>query len=244
MNECFCDTNNVLENVLELVWEILDNDTLNNEWINVCKKIKKTLEEWGKSTKTAKENCLVHRIKIKKHIELLKDYINIDWLTKLYNSSYLANCMRKLLKNKEEFKIIFLDLDNFKIINDKEWHIVWDILLQEVAKLLLTIFTEPEYIVCRKWWDEFVIISLEKEEELILEDLQKLLDKFTKSWVLFIDSWWNENCCKNMKFSYWIASSNEKYDKDRDDEVRWLISLADIRMYQNKRNKKYDSWII
>lgn len=100
-----------------------------------------------------------------------------DPLTGLANRTLLLDRLTHLLQRykrrfynhtekqqKDSFAVMFLDLDNFKRVNDSFGHLTGDHLLQETAKRLLSCVRQCD-TVARLGGDEFVII---------LEDIESL----------------------------------------------------------------------
>jgi diguanylate cyclase (GGDEF)-like protein/PAS domain S-box-containing protein len=84
-----------------------------------------------------------------------------DDLTGLANRTLLLDRLRKAIarsqRNNDKVAILFLDLDQFKFINDSFGHSVGDLLLQEVAKRLESLAREQD-TVARLSGDEFVVM--------------------------------------------------------------------------------------
>ncbi|WP_269533499.1 EAL domain-containing protein [Chitinimonas sp. BJYL2] len=84
-----------------------------------------------------------------------------DPLTNLPNRRLLMDRLRQALaqsdRNGQEGALLFVDLDNFKKLNDTRGHDVGDLLLQEVAKRLSAHLREGD-TVARLGGDEFVIL--------------------------------------------------------------------------------------
>ncbi len=84
-----------------------------------------------------------------------------DLLTNLPNRVLFYESLKKLIskanRNNSKIALMFLDLDNFKTINDTLGHDYGDILLQEVSKKLKSILRKED-IVSRLGGDEFTII--------------------------------------------------------------------------------------
>lgn len=91
-----------------------------------------------------------------------------DPLTSLPNRRLLLNRLQQTLasstRNPRKRALLFIDLDNFKTLNDTLGHQVGDLLLQEVARRLTLCIRESDS-VARLGGDEFVVL---------LEDLSEI----------------------------------------------------------------------
>lgn len=98
---------------------------------------------------------------IKEHKKELDRLDNYDYLTNLPNRKLLLKKLEKTIdesnKSKTKVAVVFLDLDNFKDINDKYGHNFGDLLLLEIAKDLSD-FVDTKGLVSRIGGDEFVIV--------------------------------------------------------------------------------------
>jgi diguanylate cyclase (GGDEF)-like protein len=96
-----------------------------------------------------------------------------DALTGLPNRRYLEEYINSLALDQEHDKMItvfFLDLDNFKNINDCIGHEAGDILLQKTAERL-TQCVRPEDLVVRLGGDEFIlVIEHVKHDQALYQD--------------------------------------------------------------------------
>ena len=99
---------------------------------------------------------------IKQSEEHLKFLAHHDPLTGLSNRTDLDIKIEKLIKrvqrNEQGFALFFIDLDQFKHINDSLGHSVGDQILVEVAKRL-TSLARYEDVVSRLGGDEFVVLT-------------------------------------------------------------------------------------
>ena len=76
---------------------------------------------------------------------------------------------------------MFLDMDRFKLINDTMGHFVGDLLLQEVAKRLLSCVRESD-TVARFGGDEFIIVLIDFDDEsLALTHSKEIASKILKA---------------------------------------------------------------
>ncbi|MDQ1674160.1 MAG: hypothetical protein QOC98_2722, partial [Frankiaceae bacterium] len=84
-----------------------------------------------------------------------------DALTGLASRAVLRNhvelALARMRRSETAVAVLFVDLDNFKIINDSLGHHVGDSLLQEISRRLLAL-VRPEDTVARLGGDEFVVL--------------------------------------------------------------------------------------
>ncbi|WP_419799990.1 putative bifunctional diguanylate cyclase/phosphodiesterase [Terasakiella sp.] len=113
----------------------------------------------------------------KKSEERIHYQANYDSLTDLPNRNLfkerLNHAINMARRSKDRVALLFLDLDNFKHINDTLGHLLGDELLRQVAERLRSLFRESDTIA-RLSGDEFVIIINEANYD---PDLQHLLTR-------------------------------------------------------------------
>jgi len=170
---------------------------------------------------------ITERKKIEKQLEKL---VRIDSLTGCYSRKYglelLDRQIRLSQRNISSLLLAFLDIDNFKAINDTFGHNEGDQVLKEVVKLFKSSLREVD-IICRMGGDEFLLVfpdSSLQEVSLIRDRLKKKLTQLNKH----IDR--DYTISVSMGFSEYLADK----PKNSDD----LISIADQRMYEEKNSKK------
>jgi len=107
---------------------------------------------------------------LKKTRQKLMDQFYIDYLSSLPNLYKL----RSDIESKEDFTLILLNIDNFKILNDFYGFIIGDFILESMANKLKDFFNNiPVY---RLSSDEFAIVL---DEKLDFYDLKKYLEKLS-----------------------------------------------------------------
>jgi diguanylate cyclase (GGDEF)-like protein len=109
------------------------------------------------------ENLVAIRtIDLKKANQKLTYQAYHDALTNLPNRALFIKRAEQAVEyaeyNNESLAILFIDLDNFKFINDTLGHAAGDHLLQEIGKRLLTCTRLPSDTIARLGGDEFTIL--------------------------------------------------------------------------------------
>ena len=103
----------------------------------------------------------------------------MDPLTETYNRYYfvgrLAKEIHRAARYDRPISILFLDVDEFKGINDRYGHLQGDQILKELGRLFVQNLRQTD-VVCRYGGDEFVALLPETEEVLAQNAAQKLLD--------------------------------------------------------------------
>jgi diguanylate cyclase (GGDEF)-like protein/PAS domain S-box-containing protein len=127
---------------------------------------------------------------------------------------------------KTKFALLFLDLDNFKNINDSLGHKVGDMLLQKIASRLIEVIRKED-TVCRQGGDEFLILVNDIKEA---NYLQKVIRKILKT-INSVFGINNESIFTSFSVGVSIYPDNgESFDS--------LFQHADIAMYQAKNGGK------
>ncbi len=121
----------------------------------------------------------------KLHQALLHEKVlsRIDNLTGLANAKSFLEALYKEIdrsaRHERVISIIYMDIDNFKTINDNYGHDMGDKALQETAKTLNSIF-RPSDTVARMGGDEFAILMPEINNESAIIAAEKLRVEFHK----------------------------------------------------------------
>lgn len=91
--------------------------------------------------------------------EVLEASIIRDPLTGLFNRTYLMEIDSESIEvqNNQKRYFMFLDIDDFKYINDTYGHKIGDFILQEVGRRFKKVLRSKD-IICRYGGDEFIII--------------------------------------------------------------------------------------
>jgi len=166
---------------------------------------------------------------LKKKLNELKNLAFIDELTGVANrrgiNFLIKEKIQEINRYKRMFAIFFIDLDNFKHINDTYSHQIGDKVLKMVAETLKMNLRTND-IVGRFGGDEFVVVSEIKDENSINEISQKIV-------MLINDSFFEEKG-KTIRGS---ASIGAVFLRE-DDTVNKALKRADKFMYISKNKGK------
>lgn len=161
---------------------------------------------------------------IRNYAEEMAYLANYDTLTNLLNRHNLFEYLIELESRNEEFSIYFIDLDEFKNINDVLGHNTGDEILRIVADRLLELTYDNENItVGRLGGDEFLVVKRGKNNKEEIKELAfDLLNVLNKK-VEF----------SKYDFTIKVSIGISSYPYDAED-VFTLIKYADIAMYEGK----------
>lgn len=189
----------------------------------------KESEELAKAVKVA--NATIKKLetaknKLVKQKDIIYKQAHYDHLTSLANRTLLNQRLQLLIENSQmsgkKFGVLFLDLDNFKEINDSQGHDVGDMILVHIAKTLL-LGTRRTDTVARFGGDEFVIlvddISDDKSLTYIAEKLIQAIEQPIR--------------VRNLELKVTTSIGISLYP-DHGEDFNKLIKNADLALYVAK----------
>ena len=174
--------------------------------------------------------CTVYDVTDKKlYQQKIEKQANNDFLTGLFNRMRCEQDLKMYIRTAKEQKtegaLLYIDLDDFKHINDGLGHQNGDLLLRSIAKSIHGI--EGINNTCyRMGGDEFVIIippEYYTEESRILDEIKSI---FNKPWFIKDADYY---CTMSMGVVHFPESGTD---------VQELIKKADIAMYESKKSGK------
>lgn len=153
----------------------------------------------------------------------------VDTLTQLPNRralmQHLEAATRRCDRNGSSLAVAFIDVDNFKQVNDTLGHQIGDQVLQKVARRLVTAVRGCDE-VARIGGDEFIAIIEEVES---YEDCITVIERMVSAV--------RESCTiNNAEVHLSISVGVAIYPKDGN--IQQLISAADTAMYRAKKDGK------
>ncbi len=159
----------------------------------------------------------------------INDLVYLDPLTGLPNRRLFNDRLDSLLRQADErgfnFSLFYMDLDNFKMINDRFGHSVGDHFLQSVASRLEAQIS-PRDTLSRLGGDEFILLLPNTEYSKAADLAQKLIEALNVPFRFE-----NEEIFTSLSIGISLFPSDGS-----DSET--LIKNADIAMYQAKEHGK------
>ena len=167
----------------------------------------------------------------KKYEEEILKLAHYDMLTGLPNrvllKKYIQTSLKRSSRNSEYNALMFIDLDNFKVVNDTIGHDVGDLVLVEAALRIKNAIREDD-IVARLGGDEFVVLvdMSKKNRDTAINNVeviaQKILDSLEAPYII-------ENYDLRV-----TASIGIKLFNDESLSMDELMKYADSAMYNAK----------
>ncbi|WP_409252929.1 GGDEF domain-containing protein [Bacillus sp. SCS-153A] len=150
-----------------------------------------------------------------------------DGLTNLYNHRFFQQKLDELLKSDEKVSLFLLDLDYFKVYNDKFGHPQGDTLLREVSDLLVET-TPDDAFVCRYGGEEFAVILPEMEVEYAKDLGEKIRESiYNKEFF----------GAEDMPFKHITVSLGISSNQEGTIPKGKLIKAADLALYEAKKSR-------
>ena len=161
--------------------------------------------------------------------ELIQYQATHDSLTELYNRSAFIHqtrsCLQQAQRNNTMAALIFIDLDNFKNVNDSLGHGYGDKVLANFSAIIRD-QTEETDILGRYSGDEFVILSSNTAYALLKQKVDVLLQHFSQP--MYIDG----------QSIFISASIGVAVYPDHAATASELMVYADLAMYEAKKRGK------
>lgn len=136
-------------------------------------------------------------------------------------------------KVKEENKkvaLVWVDLDSFKNINDEFWHLFWDIVLNEFIEFVKTHLYKKEDSLYREWWDEFILLFIFTNKQMIENKIRELWEEFARYTINVDFEDWKYSVNRWEKHPDWFIWAKELYNKYIENWTRKI----DLENFVNK----------
>ena len=168
----------------------------------------------------------------KEHIENLKDLVNMDGLTGLYNHRFFYDSLNRLTTEARDkntcLSLLFIDIDYFKNYNDINGHQKGDEVLKSLSVKLKEQVREKD-IVARYGGEEFAIIlpeTFEKEAIVIAEKLRQSIQEYYFPGQEYLP---NKNLTISVGVSVYPSKAKSEFE---------IVKNADEALYRAKFLRK------
>ncbi|MGM0435798.1 MAG: diguanylate cyclase domain-containing protein [Bacillota bacterium] len=153
----------------------------------------------------------------------LEYMVHHDPLTGIHNRLFLNDEFDKIdNENRVNIGLLFIDLNNFKQVNDKLGHRKGDEVLIDVTRILETII-EDNGLLCRFGGDEFIVIFYHSTKEK------------TEHYKNRIINYVSDDLIDGIKLDFAVGAS---FKESADQSIYKLLEQAETSMYTNKAKQK------
>ncbi len=150
-----------------------------------------------------------------------------DSLTRTYTRSYFESKLDSYARKKSyDYTLAFIDMDDFKKINDEYGYNEGDIALATFAKIVMDTLNCDEKLI-RYGGDEFILFIPYREVAKVEHSLQLIKESIE-----------HYNTLSDKEYNLEYSISYEAYDVDKYTSPSMLLHMIDNKMYTNKINKK------
>jgi diguanylate cyclase (GGDEF)-like protein/PAS domain S-box-containing protein len=188
-----------------------------------CFPIELSLYAWN-NEKDLFFGCMIRDItERKRDQDIINNLAYRDTLTGLRNRTSFDEKIDWFFEKQRAFRLLFIDIDGFKAVNDTFGHTKGDLLLQAIAERLHSVLRLPEMVPYRYGGDEFLVLINNPE-----------INKFSNI---------KEEIIEALSFPYYLkgdtirvsASIGESSYPEHGDDLNKLLKAADTLMYQMKQ---------
>ena len=213
----------------------IENSSSPSEFMGIHKDNSAFPIELNISSKILNQTCIYTVIirditEIKKNEETLKHQAYFDSLTGIPNRTLFLDrseiALNQAKRSKEGLGVIFIDLDEFKELNDTLGHDAGDVMLKTIAQRFINCARKSD-TVSRRGGDEFTILMPRIKN---IEDAIKLAQRI-------LDSNKNAISIKEKMVFPKTSIGISIYPQDGD-SIETLINNADKAMYNAKESGK------
>lgn len=133
----------------------------------------------GSDVNSVISGTMINIAEWKNEVNQWKEKATRDALTGLYNREHFEHSAQSQLEQKiySSAALLFIDVDDFKRVNDTFGHMFGDDVLCYVAKQILGVFRHTD-VVARYGGDEFVVFAPSIQREILEDRLQRLCGAF------------------------------------------------------------------
>lgn len=174
--------------------------------------------------------CTIYDVTDRKiYQKKIESQVNNDCLTGLYNRMRCEQDLDKFIRENQllqrEGALLYIDLDDFKHINEGLGHQYGDVLLKAISNSLKRI-KGVEHTCYRMGGDEFIVVIVDTEQYGIENIANQIQEIFEKPWFLKGEDYY---CTMSMGIVKFPSDGNTVED---------LIRKADMALFDAKKDGK------
>ncbi len=165
---------------------------------------------------------------LQKQISILENTSNLDPLTRTFNRRALENYIESVCKIKNKVfdtRILLIDIDDFKNVNDAYGHLAGDRVLMFLGKLISNSLRDGDKVF-RFGGEEFLVI-INRANEIACEKIAERILKGVRTNTLLY---------KNHKIKITLSMGSAVFEEG--DDFESFIDRADKALYKAKENGK------
>jgi diguanylate cyclase (GGDEF)-like protein/PAS domain S-box-containing protein len=186
------------------------------------------LDQHGVPTIIVNARDLTERQRLQSELRRMSVTDDLTGLNNRRGFFMLAEQEMKLARRlKKDLLLVFVDLDDFKSINDTHGHQVGDQALAETAEILRTTFRESD-VLARLGGDEFVALAMfspDETDDIIETRLHQTLAE--------------HNGRPSRKYALSISTGVARFEARNVQSLAELMAIADDALYEQKRQRKH-----
>ncbi len=164
---------------------------------------------------------------IREKLDLEESYADFDSLTSSLNGrgfrTRLPSIFSLIKREKQKYTMVFLDVDNFKTLNDTKGHAEGDKALQSLAEVMHFSFRSSD-LICRKGGDEFILFLPNTDSDQAKKAISLFKERFDK-------------IVQNKNWPIGLSIGACTFDSEQTD-IEHATLLTDNLMYEAKNTGK------
>ena len=185
------------------------------------------LRQEGQGVNRVISGTMINTTEWKNEVNRWKEKATRDALTGLYNREHFEQNVHGHLAQKTytSAAMLFIDVDDFKRVNDTLGHMFGDDVLCYVAKQILGVFRHTD-VIARYGGDEFVVFAPSIQREVLEERLKSLCGAFRFPYR-----------SDTIAYKVSVTIGAAMYPQDGGD-YETLLEYADCALYEAKKRGK------
>ena len=205
-------------------------ETIKEKLLIIANSLDEEIDDFAKDMKKENEETEYLKTKInvlEKKVKKLCKEVKTDFLTNIANKKALEDELKKqesaYKRYKNNYSLVFFDIDHFKNINDTYGHDAGDVILQTLG-LLFRRYARDIDMIGRFGGEEFVAILPNTLKSGAYQFAEKLRQIIQKTKFMY----------KNTRINVTVSAGvSERSEVDSDIK---LLKKADVRLYSAKKN--------